>query len=126
MRRIGLIIFAALLSCSAWGQTLNGHQLPALDTTNIFTAPNQFSVGVILGPQFFSQLGNSAANGSQTYCLDCQVSTPCASGGTGAFAQRISGAWQCSGGGGGGGGGGTNPGGSTTQVQFNNAGFFGG
>jgi len=34
-------------------------------------------------------------NGSYSYCTDCQKATPCASGGSGAFAKRINGAWDC-------------------------------
>ncbi len=55
---------------------------------------------------FFSQLGGQT-DGSFTYCADCTVATPsscstanpsacvCASGGTGAFAKRVNGAWFC-------------------------------
>jgi hypothetical protein len=54
----------------------------------------------------FSQLGGQT-DGSLTYCADCTVATPsscstanpsacvCASGGTGAFAKRVNGAWFC-------------------------------
>ena len=54
----------------------------------------------------FSQLGGQA-DGTVTYCADCTVATPsscstanpsacvCASGGTGAFAKRVNGAWLC-------------------------------
>ena len=42
----------------------------------------------------FSAL-STQANGSYTYCTDCTKATPCASGGSGAFAKRINGAWDC-------------------------------
>ncbi len=47
----------------------------------------------------------SFMNGSSVYCSDCQQTNPCASGGSGAFARREVGAWNCGGSGGGGGGG---------------------
>jgi hypothetical protein len=38
----------------------------------------------------------AATNGRLMYCTDCtHTSTPCSSGGTGAFAKRLNGVWQC-------------------------------
>lgn len=34
-------------------------------------------------------------NGTIRYCSDCTIASPCASGGTGAFAKRLNGAWVC-------------------------------
>lgn len=51
----------------------------------------------------FSALG-TPSDGTLYYCSNCNQATPCTGAGTGAFAQRINGAWQCAGGGGGGGG----------------------
>ena len=34
-------------------------------------------------------------NGSQAYCADCIIASPCAGGGTGALAKRLSAAWVC-------------------------------
>lgn len=34
-------------------------------------------------------------NGTFVYCSDCTKATPCASGGTGAMAKRLNGAWDC-------------------------------
>lgn len=42
----------------------------------------------------FAQLG-TPSNSTIIYCTDCVRSTTCASGGTGAFAHRIAGAWSC-------------------------------
>jgi hypothetical protein len=42
----------------------------------------------------FADLG-SPSNGAQVYCSNCTKATPCASGGTGAFAKRLNGAWDC-------------------------------
>lgn len=46
----------------------------------------------------FSTLG-TPSDGTLYYCSDCTQATPCAGSGTGSFAQRVNGAWQCSGGG---------------------------
>jgi len=46
----------------------------------------------------------SPTNGMFQYCTDCQQTNPCASGGSGAFARREAGVWNCAGSGGGGGG----------------------
>jgi hypothetical protein len=62
----------------------------------------------------FSELG-SPANGSLLYCSNCTKATPCASGGTGAFAERLNGAWDC---GGSGGGHTQNTDSGTTQTSF--------
>lgn len=40
-------------------------------------------------------LPGSALNGTLLYCSDCTLASPCASGGTGALAKRINGAWVC-------------------------------
>lgn len=43
----------------------------------------------------FANLG-SPSNGSVRYCTNCNANTsPCTSGGTGAFANRVNGAWSC-------------------------------
>jgi hypothetical protein len=43
----------------------------------------------------FAQLGNPP-NGQQAYCSNCNAAAPCTSGGTGAVAVRVAGAWNCS------------------------------
>jgi hypothetical protein len=45
-------------------------------------------------PTLFANLG-TPPNGTVRYCGDCTKSTPCASGGTGAFARRLNAAWDC-------------------------------
>jgi hypothetical protein len=45
-------------------------------------------------PTTFTDLG-TPANGQLLFCSDCSKTTPCASGGTGAFAKRLNGAWDC-------------------------------
>ena len=42
----------------------------------------------------FASLG-TPPNGTFTYCNNCTAANPCASGGTGAFAKRLNGAWVC-------------------------------
>lgn len=34
-------------------------------------------------------------NGTFVYCSDCRIASPCAAGGTGAFAKRLNGTWVC-------------------------------
>jgi len=42
----------------------------------------------------FASLG-TPANGNFVYCNDCTIANPCNSGGTGALAKRLNGAWVC-------------------------------
>lgn len=50
--------------------------------------------GIIPGQVTFSALG-TPSNGNIVYCSDCTIANPCASGGTGAIAKRLNGAWIC-------------------------------
>lgn len=44
----------------------------------------------------FANLPNVQRNGTVIFCTDCTKATPCAAGGTGAFAKKLSGAtWDC-------------------------------
>lgn len=36
-----------------------------------------------------------SGDGGMVYCSDCTIASPCASGGTGALAKRLNGAWVC-------------------------------
>lgn len=56
--------------------------------------------GAEFQPIFFANLPASANNGTVIYCSDCTRATTCAGSGTGAFAERLNGAWSCSDGGG--------------------------
>ena len=49
---------------------------------------------LILAATAFASLG-TPANGTIAYCSDCTFANPCASGGTGAIAKRLNGAWRC-------------------------------
>src|SRR5439155_2265012 len=66
----------------------------------------------------FANLITPIPDGSEVWCADCTAgSSPCTGSGTGSVAQRRGGVWSCAA---------TSPGGSDTQVQFNDAGAFGG
>lgn len=91
-----LLLLGLLLPSFLPAQT---HSFPATDTSNVFSAPNTFQVGTQLGPVTFANLPAGASNGRLILCSDCQLVNPCLGGGTGAFAQRISGAWNCASGG---------------------------
>jgi len=58
------------------------------------------TVGVTAGYYFFppaftnGTLG-TPSNGAVVYCSDCTIANPCAGGGAGAIAKRLSGAWVC-------------------------------
>lgn len=47
-----------------------------------------------MGAVLFANLP-AAANGSFLYCSNCTIANPCATGGTGALAKRLNGAWVC-------------------------------
>ncbi len=47
-----------------------------------------------LAPDSYSFLG-SQPNGTVTYCSNCTIANPCASGGTGAIAKKLNGVWVC-------------------------------
>lgn len=54
------------------------------------------SVGVLFTTAYtFATLPSAPQNGSMVYCSDCTKATPCAGSGSGAFAKRIAGAWDC-------------------------------
>lgn len=74
---------------------------PGKETNNVYTGTDQFTQGVLVGPVTFTNLPAAPANGTTIYCIDCLVSNPCAAGGTGSFANRVNGAWQCNQGSGG-------------------------
>ncbi|MGA7792973.1 MAG: hypothetical protein WCA19_08035 [Candidatus Acidiferrales bacterium] len=67
-----------------------------------------FPASITFGSVTFAHLPSSPTNGQRIYCTDCTVKTPpsctnvttaaacaCTSGGTGAEAKRINGAWLC-------------------------------
>lgn len=50
--------------------------------------------GLVLPGVAFVSLG-TPGNGQITYCNNCTIANPCASGGTGALAKRLNGVWVC-------------------------------
>ena len=84
---------------SVYGVNMQGGGLlssNAVDGT--FTTPLAAGSSTVVLPQGrgvpFNQLG-AWANGSMVYCTNCQIGATCSGGGTGAFARRINGAWNC-------------------------------
>lgn len=55
---------------------------------------NYFAGNIQSGGVVFASLG-TPSNGTITYCSDCTKATPCGSGGNGALAKRLNGAWDC-------------------------------
>lgn len=80
MRRISLLILSlTLFSTLSYGQSADPYARRRTPST-------------------FADLGASS-NGEMRYCSDCQATSPCTGGGTGAVAERVAGAWNCSTGG---------------------------
>lgn len=50
--------------------------------------------GIGISGVTYANLG-APANGTLIYCSDCQITNPCASGGTGAIAKRLNSTWVC-------------------------------
>lgn len=97
-----LIILALAVPCFAQVQAT----ICSTGVDCTWTGKEQFTVGAQLGPVSFANLTvtPSQADGTLIYCTDCVLQNPCAGSGTGAFAQRTNGAWQCTVTGSGGGG----------------------
>lgn len=66
--------------------------------TGVASAQHETSTATRLAPAAFADLG-TPINGSVRYCTNCQATSPCTAGGSGASASRINGAWNCSSGG---------------------------
>jgi hypothetical protein len=62
--------------------------------TGYFGTSVEVGTTVVLAGVAFASLG-TPANGAIRYCSDCTIASPCASGGTGALAKRLNGAWVC-------------------------------
>lgn len=95
MNKFFKLAASLLLSAVAFAQT---HQAANLDTQNTFTAANQFSVGVQTGPVTFAQLAAilNPSDGNIIWVTDGTTTNPCAGSGSGAFAFRVNGIWNCS------------------------------
>lgn len=80
-----------------------GLRLADNDAENSVVEPNSFdsisdgsttTTYYFTGQYAFASLG-SFRNGSMVYCSDCTPSSPCTGSGTGAFAERLNGVWNC-------------------------------
>lgn len=109
-----LCLFWAGVACATQ------HTVANKDTNNVFTGTDQFLLGITSGPVTFSQLTTvpSQTDGTIIYCSDCVVQDPCAGVGTGAFAERVSGAWACATHGASGGSGSVNSGTTNTLGKY--------
>lgn len=92
-----LAIAALFIASFAPAQT---HVTAMRDTANTFTGtPNQFTKGVQAGPVPFANLSNPAlvnqGEGTLVWVTDAVAQNPCVGSGTGAFAFRQNGAWNC-------------------------------
>lgn len=78
-------------------QVQNGEQdhiVSAVRVLQLLASGSTFTGTVTLGNSAQASLG-TPANGTLLYCTDCTVANPCGSGGSGALAKRINGAWVC-------------------------------
>lgn len=73
-----------------FAQSMNTHD-PACGMNSVC---NTLGHPLQLAPDTFAKLG-TPPDGTITFCADCQITNPCLSGGTGASAKRILGAWVC-------------------------------
>jgi len=67
------------------------------DDAKLVFGSNKYKTEVdtlMLGTRLYAGLG-TPANGTLYYCSNCQQTSTCASGGTGAIAKRINSAWKC-------------------------------
>jgi hypothetical protein len=79
-----------LQAAGALGWSSNTDPGTGPDTSITRVAAGEFGWTAVL----FANLG-TPANGTFCYCSDCTIAAPCASGGSGAFAKRLNGAWVC-------------------------------
>lgn len=80
-----------------------GLKLADNDAENSVVEPNSFdsisdgstsTTYYYTGQYAFTSLG-AFRNGSVLYCSDCATTSPCTGSGTGAFAERLNGVWNC-------------------------------
>jgi hypothetical protein len=84
------------------GMDVEGNRIDLATKSIVGTSYYQLSNGGALPPTAtvrnqsisFGRLG-TPADGSLVYCPDCQVSSVCAGGGTGALAKRVRSTWVC-------------------------------
>lgn len=93
----GVMQIAADALSSGFAGTVHiivGNYATGLSTTSVVTPGRVQSGGSIWDAVLFANLG-TPSNGTFLYCSDCTKATPCASGGNGALAKRLNGAWDC-------------------------------
>jgi len=74
-----------------WRNNANSNDVGlSKDTSDNFNLGGGLTIGTVA----FASLG-TPANGVIRYCSDCTIANPCASGGNGALAKRLNGAWVC-------------------------------
>ena len=84
-----------------WYVSSAGHLLAYTDNSYDLgaagaTRPRSLYTSSYVFPGTSTQAGlGSPSNGAVIYCSDCTVANPCASGGSGALAKRLNGAWVC-------------------------------
>src|SRR5208337_2938394 len=88
---IGILLLAAGVGILR-SQTVN--YFLTLNLNQVVTALHQFMNGLTFGPTPFASLG-TPANGTETWCPDCQATNPCVGSGSGAYATRAASAWNC-------------------------------
>jgi hypothetical protein len=91
-----LLFVSSLFVCMrAFPQTITEM---TLETNQTATGQKQFSPGSQHGPVTFANLTitPSQSNGTLVYVSDASASNPCVGGGSGAFALRVNGGWNCS------------------------------
>lgn len=85
------------------GSWTAGLRLADNDAENSVVEPNSFdtisdgsttTTYYLTGAYSFASLG-AFRNGSLVYCSDCATTSPCTGSGTGAFAERLNGIWNC-------------------------------
>lgn len=70
--------------------TNSSNSEPAIDGGNLYQGQNLLKIK----DPTFANLG-APEDGTIEWCRDCTFANPCASGGSGAWAKRIAGAWRC-------------------------------
>jgi len=104
--RLGLATIFLFIGIAA--QTQVQHSYGATDLPNVWTAPNDFTLGLYTGPLTFDQITSTPfpQPGTTVLCSNCSLSSnPCTVGSSQVIAVYLNGAWVCNTGGGSSGGG---------------------
>jgi hypothetical protein len=107
-RFICLGLAAAFLFTGIASQAQVQHSYGATDLPNVWTATNDFALGLYTGPLTFAQITSTPfpQPGTTVLCSNCSLSSnPCTIGSSQVIAVYLNGAWVCNTGGGSSGGG---------------------